>query len=180
MMSVELLQMLSLVSYILAGVLFVVAIILFLILDIKKVIGDISGITARKAIEDIRQQNETTGEKTYQSSMLNVKRGKRSNKILSFGRLEQYIDRISSSMRVKKVDTNTDKPNPQARETMVLTPDIQPISETTVLSPDGQFICETTTLQMTDPSSALASVSISENFVVDIEMGFTGSSELIE
>lgn len=55
-MSVELLQILSVVAYILAVVMLVLSIILFFVLNIRKVIGNLSGSTAKKAINDIRQK----------------------------------------------------------------------------------------------------------------------------
>ena len=55
-MSVELLQILSVVAYILAVVMLVLSIILFFVLNIRKVIGNLSGSTAKKAINDIRNQ----------------------------------------------------------------------------------------------------------------------------
>ena len=60
-MSVELLQILSVVAYILAVVMLVLSIILFFVLNIRKVIGNLSGSTAKKAINDIRQKNEMSG-----------------------------------------------------------------------------------------------------------------------
>lgn len=57
-MSVELLQTLSTVAYIVAGVLLLVAIALFFLLNISKIFGDLSGKNAKKAIENIRKKNE--------------------------------------------------------------------------------------------------------------------------
>ena len=50
-MSIELLQNLSLASYALAGVFFMVSVILFFRLDVLKLIGDFTGANERKAIE---------------------------------------------------------------------------------------------------------------------------------
>ena len=49
-MSIETLQTASTISYIAAGILLLVAVALFFLLDIKKVIGDLTGITAKRAI----------------------------------------------------------------------------------------------------------------------------------
>ena len=75
-MTAELLHMLSLVAYIAALVLLVLAVVLFFLLDIPKLYGDVSGRTARKAIEAIRQQNEATDNKAYKPSAVNAERGK--------------------------------------------------------------------------------------------------------
>ena len=50
-MTVELLQIISLVSFIIAGVLLLLGIALFFLLDVPKLYGDISGRTAKKAIQ---------------------------------------------------------------------------------------------------------------------------------
>ena len=69
------------------GVCIVLAVVLFFTLNIPKVASDLSGRTARKAIENIRRQNEQSGDKTYQSSAVNRERGKLTDKITRSGRL---------------------------------------------------------------------------------------------
>ena len=75
-MTVETLQMLSTVAYVLAGIFLLAAIAIFFLLDIRSVIGDVTGATARKAIRDIRAQNEASGNKAYKPSPVNAARGK--------------------------------------------------------------------------------------------------------
>lgn len=50
---------------ILAGVMLALAAFLFFFLDIRAVIGDLTGRTARKAIQDIKDQNENHGKTGY-------------------------------------------------------------------------------------------------------------------
>ena len=50
---------------ILAGVMLALAAFLFFFLDIRAVIGDLTGRTARKAIQDIKEQNENHGKTGY-------------------------------------------------------------------------------------------------------------------
>lgn len=69
------------------GIFFVIAVVLFFALRIPSIISDLTGRTARKAIENIRLQNEQSGEKTYQSSAVNLERGKLTDKITQSGRL---------------------------------------------------------------------------------------------
>lgn len=71
-MTVETLQMLSTVAYVLAGIFLLAAIAIFFLLDIRSVIGDVTGATARKAIRDIRAQNEASGNKAYKPSPVNA------------------------------------------------------------------------------------------------------------
>lgn len=57
-MTVEVLQSISIACYILAGLLLVAMLIFFFLYDIPKVIGSLSGHTARKEIEEIRKKND--------------------------------------------------------------------------------------------------------------------------
>ena len=183
-MSVELLQTLSLALYIVAGVLFLVGIALFFLLDVPKLYGDVSGRTAKKAIEAIRQQNESTGNKAYKPSAVNAERGKLTDKITQSGRLQSQTTGLPVSVRTEKLDTSTLMPQPSettvlaeaANETTVLE---QPVGETTVLtgtiSPAGE-----TTILVSNEESSSETVADPAKFTVDVEMFFTGSSEIIE
>ncbi len=86
-MSYEMYRYIFLGALTACGVFFVIAVILFFTLKIPKVISDLTGRTARKAIENIRMQNEQSGDKTYQSSVVNLERGKLTDKISQSGRL---------------------------------------------------------------------------------------------
>ena len=74
-----------------SGILLVLSIVLFFLLDIPKVIGDLSGSNAKKGIENIRKQNEATGDKSYKSSSVNLKRGRITDKISDSGRVEKPV-----------------------------------------------------------------------------------------
>lgn len=56
-MSVELLQTVSIALYIAAGIFFVISVFLFFFLGIPQALGNLTGRTARKGIESIRQEN---------------------------------------------------------------------------------------------------------------------------
>ena len=158
------------------GVFFAIAVILFFTLNIPKVISDLSGRTARKAIENIRMQNEQSGDKTYQSSAVNLERGKLTDKISKSGRL---IPRnatpfgtgvITEKISTQKLDT--------AGETDVLTDVLTVTEETTVLSePAG----ETTVL--TQPAGETTVLMPQEEaqqaFTVEYEITFIHTSEVI-
>ncbi len=60
MNTIELLQLLSVIAFISAGVVFLVAVALFFLLNIPKITGDLSGRTARKAIEK-KKKNSLEG-----------------------------------------------------------------------------------------------------------------------
>lgn len=64
-MSVKLSQTQSNVGYILSGFFLMVTVLFFFAFNIPRLIEDISGVTARKAMESIRQQNADSGDKAY-------------------------------------------------------------------------------------------------------------------
>lgn len=74
-----------------SGILLVVSAVLFFLLDIPKVIGDLTGSNAKKGIESIRKQNEASGDKSYKSSSVNLRRGRVTDKISNSGRVEKPV-----------------------------------------------------------------------------------------
>ena len=172
-MSVELLNTLSLAAYITAGVLFLVAIALFFLLNVPKLIGDISGSTAKKAIEAIRQQNENTGDKAYKPSPVNAARGKLTDKISPSGKLERRTSGMGIGAQTEKFDTT------ELLEAAQATTLLSTGNETTVLN---QSESGATTL-LPDQEAGHAKdqkPTVPAGVTVEVEMGFTGSSELIE
>lgn len=144
-MSVELLQTLSFAVYMIAGIMAMIAVILFFALDIRKVFGDVSGTTAKRAIEDIRRQNELSGDRAYKPSYVNMSRGRVTDKRSPSGRLSKMTSKISGSVGTEK--NSTAKLSPAAQTDIIS-------SETTILT--------------------------QEAFEVEFEMGFLGSTEIIE
>ena len=72
----ETLSMISIISFAGAAVCLVMAIIFFVYFKIPSVIGDLSGRTARKSIEQMRVMNEKSGKKVYKPDKVNLERGK--------------------------------------------------------------------------------------------------------
>ncbi|RHW42727.1 hypothetical protein D1B31_03845 [Neobacillus notoginsengisoli] len=68
-------QIVSIVGYSLAGLLFISAIIMFYKLNIPAIVGDLTGRTAAKQIQEIREQNASTGQKRFQPDAFNLERG---------------------------------------------------------------------------------------------------------
>lgn len=157
-MSIERLQSMSTIFYIIAVVLLFIAIALFFLLDIRRIIGDLTGITARKAIEDIRRQNENTGEKNYKSSPVNVARGRLTDKISPSGKLIKSTGGIEISPQTEKF--NTSELSSDTGNTEVLNTGM---NETTVLSHSTN---ETTVLN--------------KEFCIEFEIGYAESKEIIE
>lgn len=134
------------VGAILAVIMFIISLILFFVLKIPAVIGDLSGATAKKAIENIRNQNEETGEKAYKSSAVNKERGRLTDKISPSGSLHsEPSDKLGFGMHTEKISTQrlaieeagneTTVLSSNAGETEVLS-EAPSFNETTLLSPD--------------------------------------------
>lgn len=147
-------------------VLFILAITLFFILKIPSVIGDLSGSTARKAIQNIRAQNEQSGDKRHKVSAVNQSRGKITDKILPSGRLEP------SNAAPLGTGVVTDKLN-----TASLVPDettlLESAGETTLLQPAGG-----TTLLVQDEGNE--TTLLTDVFAVVHEIAFIHTDEVIE
>ncbi len=180
-MTVELLQTLSLVGFLLCGLFFLATVVLFFWLKIPKVVGDITGATARKSIESIRRQNEESGEKKYKPSFVNVSRGRLTDKISPTGTLQRRTGRLGGGMITEKISTmklaaeseETTLLGSGSNETTVLH---QPMNETTLLNTGMDKAVaenETTVLQ-------LGTAETGSDFSVDIELCYLGSAEIIE
>lgn len=94
------LQILSIISFAVAGVCLVLAIFFWFFFKIPTVIGDLSGRTARKSIAKMRAANEKTGAKSYKESKTNAERGK-------------LTDTMPGSDKLKKKKTVSDEEKPE-------------------------------------------------------------------
>jgi len=141
----------------LSVIMLIVSIILFFTLRIPKVIGDLTGATARKAIQNIREQNEKTGDKAYKVSPINLERGKLTDKISPSGNLVPQSDsHMGAGVATEKIGTDRLAPA-HVEETDVLS--INPLSS------------ETTVLEQRDVSTPA--------FVVEYEITYIFSNEVI-
>lgn len=72
---VEIINILSVIAFAAAGVCLLLVVFVWFRFSILSVINDLSGKTAKKAIEQIRSNNMRTGDKSYRSSPVNISRG---------------------------------------------------------------------------------------------------------
>lgn len=84
--------------------LLVVSVILFFVLKIPRVIGDLSGRTARKAIEDIRKQNTQSGDKRHKTSAVNRERGMITDRITPSGNLMMNRGPVNTGVVTEKLE----------------------------------------------------------------------------
>lgn len=66
----------SIVAFSLCGAFFLASVFLWFQFDVLKIIGDLSGRTAKKSIEQMREKNEKSGSKPFKPSTVNKNRGK--------------------------------------------------------------------------------------------------------
>ncbi len=88
----EILTIISKISFGLSAVAFVIAVALWFKYKIPKVYGDLSGRTAKRSIEEIRKENESSGKKSFRPSAVNLSRGK-------------ITEAMSGALGKKKTDT---------------------------------------------------------------------------
>ena len=155
---------------ILAAVMLAVTVLLFFVYKIPTVIGDLTGANARKAIENIRNQNESSGDKLYKTSQVNRERGKLTDKISPSGSLMRDPSGVlgGGAMATEKISTQE---LPQVDETTVLESDATTVlgsNETTVLGNAGAG--ETTVLVAEDTPAV---------FQIEYEITFIHTNEVI-
>lgn len=178
-MTYEMYRSIFLWAAVACGVLFVVTLTLFFVLRIPKIVSDLSGRTARKGIENIRMQNEQTGDKTYRSSPVNLQRGKLTDKISPSGRLVPRADTPFGTGTITQKISTQKIPQNGGNETTVL-PDGNETTvradETTVLNeqptPPNAYYGETSVLNMP--------VQTAQIFEVEYEITFIHTAEVIE
>lgn len=146
---------------ILAGVMLVTTVILFFVYKIPTVIGDLTGANARKAIENIRNQNENSGDKLYKTSPVNRERGKLTDKISPSGSLmKDPSGHFAGAMATEKISTQELPPE----ETTVL----DATNETTVLDNVGA-----------GETMVLDAVDAPVTFQIEYEITFIHTDEVI-
>lgn len=91
-------QTISIVAFSLGVVCLVLAIFFWLKFDIWKIIGDLSGRTAKKSIEKMRSANEASGKKSYRPTPVAQNRGK----------LTEPIMHEKKKMKAKSLEEETD------------------------------------------------------------------------
>ena len=130
-------------SGVLAIIFAVLSVVLFIVLKIPKVIGDLSGATARKAIADIRDQNIRTGDKRHKTSAVNLERGRITDRITESGNIQRVGENVNTGIMTQKIDTPASVEMQKNSETTILP--VQGYSETEVLKEnmvDADFVIE--------------------------------------
>lgn len=181
-MTYDIYRLIFIVGAISCAVMFVVSVILFITLKIPNVIGDLTGRNAKKAIENIRKQNEASGGKDYKASAVNLERGRLTDKMTPSGNLQRrgitsgfgvHTEKISTMKLEQQASVGMDTDN-ESNETMVLEQNYS--NETTVLSP--QNVGETTVLSSNMPQNP-SETTVLNQFMVLEDITFIHTDEII-
>lgn len=161
---------------ILCGIMFVVSVLVFILLKIPKVISDLTGATARKAIKNIREQNEASGEKAYKVSAFNEARGRLTDKISPSGNVIHQYQAQMRGIDTTKINTQELQVDEAANQTSVL----EQHNETTLLSTEG--VGETSVLtapEQTYGETSVLSPVVDQVFRVEFEITYIHTNEVI-
>lgn len=181
-MTYDMYRLIFIVGAIACAVMFGVSVILFITLKIPNVIGDLTGRNAKKAIENIRKQNESSGGKAYKASAVNLERGRLTDKMTPSGNLQRrgitsgfgvHTEKISTMKLEQQASGGMDTDN-ESNETMVLEQNYS--NETTVLSP--QNVGETTVLS-SNMSQNPSETTVLNQFMVLEDITFIHTDEII-
>ena len=104
-MTYENYRMIFYAAAIACGICFIVTVLFFFLFRIPKIISDISGRTAKKGIQEIRERNELSGDKAYKSSLVNRQRGKVTDRIGTDGRTISKGQSFSTGITTEKIST---------------------------------------------------------------------------
>lgn len=135
-MTVEMLNNIAMAVYIAAGVVFLVAVALFFLLDIPKVVGELSGSTAKKSIQKIQEHNKNNSGNLVHSNNPNshVTKPSKTGRV-GVGTEKFSTSALESSSNETTLLVNKEPENPAANETTVLKQDI---ANAPVVSPSVQ------------------------------------------
>ena len=192
-MSYDIYRYIFLISAGLAVLCLILSVILFFVLKIPRVIGDLTGSTAKKAIESIRNQNEKSGDKVHKTSYVNKQRGRITDKMTDSGKLIPTASvNEGGAMATAKISTTVLAT--QARESYEASLLEGNTEETTIL--DSSSGNETTVLSQNtgnektvlsqgfyNPNTADETSILSQNeanvFVIEYELTFIHTDEVI-
>ena len=144
----------NIIFAILCVIMLIVTVFLFYKLKIRKVIGDITGSTARKAINDIREQSSKVSEHAYTSNSLKPHKYRITDKITHSGKI---VNEPS-----KKLHRNADS--------------TEELTEATVLLASSQ---ETMLLHESSETMVLGNHNMVSMFEVEEDMTYTHTNEVI-
>ncbi|MCC8072795.1 MAG: hypothetical protein LIO62_01535 [Clostridiales bacterium] len=129
-MSAQTYLIISIVAFAVAGVLFLLAVFLFIKFNIPRIIGDLSGKTAKKSIAKIRSENEKKGKKSFRPHPIASDRGQITEKI-------RKSEKLNDNPPQKATDILSNKNNSVIKNNENETVDLDGIMQTDILNYNG-------------------------------------------
>ena len=102
-MPYQVLNMIGTIFLVMCGVFFLLSVVLFFFFKIISVIGDLTGSTARRQIEKVRNTNIRSGDKAYKPSPVNMERGKLTERVNKSDKLKKTGE-IATAHPSKRLD----------------------------------------------------------------------------
>lgn len=106
-MSAETWGIIAIIGFSLSAIALAAAVFIFIRLKIPAVIGDLSGKTVAREIQEIRDANVASGVKAHKSSRVNIDRGKLSEKVLYSGHRDDAQAIAHASRRLDRASSPT-------------------------------------------------------------------------
>lgn len=95
-------DMISLVTFSLAAICLATAVFFWFRFHIREIIGDLTGRTAKKTIEQMRTENEKSGKKSYRPTPIAAERGTKTEMIV------RYSQDVSKEQKTEKLSNVTE------------------------------------------------------------------------
>lgn len=160
-------RLIFIVAAILAGIMLVLSVVLFIKFKIPKAMGDVTGSTARKAVEEIRAQNRNTGDIANRPDSAG---GKIPDKMMQYGQLHQQA--ASAAPVVEQIYPQGDEDS-MVHTAKLRLQDAPAASETAVLPQEAAFETE----MLSQPPAAEAPPP--DFFRIEQDITYIHSNEII-
>jgi hypothetical protein len=176
-MTYETYRLIFLVGAIAAGLMVIAAVVLFFVLQIPRVIGDLTGSTARKAIAGIRSQTEQNGGRDRKRTEHSPAHADSPASTQKLSRNDAAGNRADAAPKAQQAPL-AEETTLLAPETTLLSPETTLLSlETTVLASQGASVStapgETTRLQ------PAAQAQPTTDFVIEQELTYLHTDEVL-
>ena len=169
---------------ILAGIMLAVTVLVFFKLKIADVIGYFTGANKRKAVEQIKLNNENAEDKFTLTGRLNRDRRRVTDKISPSGRVvKQSSQRLFSGMETEKISTQNLRPQNASNETAGNTEKLSRANETVVLDEQPGTAAETTLLSQEsfgNETTVLNAQPAGNAFEIEYEITYIHTNEMID
>lgn len=178
-------RLIFLVGAIASGLMLIAAVILFFVLKIPRVIGDLTGANARKAIAGIRSQTEQNGgrdRKRTERSSAHTDSPANTQKLSNneaTGRRADAAPKAEQASRAEETTLLAPETTLLAPETTLLSPETTLLSpETTVLAPQGAAPVSTAPGETARLQPA-AQTQATTDFVIEQELTYLHTDEVL-